>query len=52
MKGLLSLTLIAVVAYASGRRQGRTDGQLDALGRLSAVFLAGRGDDVLNRFPR
>lgn len=44
MKGLGSLVLVALAAYVTGKRAGHTEGQLDALGRLSAVYFAGKGE--------
>lgn len=41
MRGIIGLALVAAAAFASGRRQGRNEGELRGIGSASAVFLAG-----------
>ncbi|MEN8672584.1 hypothetical protein [Nocardioides sp.] len=37
----MSLSIIAAVAYASGRRQGRQEGQVVGITQAGAAFAAG-----------
>lgn len=41
MRGLVSLSIIAAVAFASGRRQGRSEGQVVGITQAGAAFAAG-----------
>jgi hypothetical protein len=41
MRGVFGLALVAVWAWRSGLRQGRTEGELLGTSRASAVFVAG-----------
>lgn len=49
MRGLISLCVIAAMAYAAGRREGEAAGRADGWGKAAGIFTAGaiRGVETL-----
>lgn len=41
MKGLLSLAVVALLAYKSGHQQGQSEGFQDGVGKAAGAFTAG-----------
>ncbi len=41
MRGLLSLAVVALIAYRSGRDQGETRGFADGVSKMAGAFTAG-----------